>query len=203
MSKMGGPGVGEAMDEVPQVWGGTDTGAAQALAIQEREPDLDLIEPRAMSGQPMARNLGPLGSAPLQDGLFLMIPRVVHNQMPATVWVAGAQRPPEVAELQIGMALITPCEAFPSADLKGGKEIDGARAEILNLLAFEQPRTQGQSRLQAFQGLTVGLLIARENPTPARGMQVEIENLGPLLLKHGIGAGQEVTPAMRFEHQRR
>ena len=91
------------------------------------------------------------------------------------------------------MAVGTRREDLPSADIKGGKEIDGARAEILTLLTFAQSRTQGQSRMQAFQGLEVGLLSEPENPTPARGTQIESENLGPLLLKQGIGASQAVA----------
>jgi len=52
MSKGSIPRLNEALNEGAQVLGGADTGAAQALAAQEREPDLDLIEPRAMGGQP-------------------------------------------------------------------------------------------------------------------------------------------------------
>src|SRR5215510_13333085 len=200
---MGVPGLNEAMDEVPQVLSRADTGAAQALATQDREPDLHLIEPRAMSGQPVEGDCGPLSRTPVQHRLFLMIAGVVHNQMPATVRGAGAQRTQEVTKLPIGMTLIALREDLPSPHVKGGKEIDGAMAEILKLLTFDQAGPHGQSRMQAFQGLDVGLLIKTENPTLTRGMQVELENLGHLLLKQGIGTGQEVAHPMRLEHQLR
>ena len=74
------PRLNEARDEDAQVLGGPDTGAAQALAAQEREPDLHLIEPRAMGGQPVEGDLGALGGAPVRDGLFLMITRIGLNR---------------------------------------------------------------------------------------------------------------------------
>ena len=45
MGKVRIPGLNEAMDEIAQVLGRTDTGPAQAFAAQDREPNLDLIEP--------------------------------------------------------------------------------------------------------------------------------------------------------------
>src|SRR5262245_30824948 len=106
MSEVRIPGMNEAMNEATQVLRGANASAPQALATQNREPDLYLIEPRAMSGQPVERDRGALGGAPVQHGLFLMIARVVHNQMPATVGVADAQRPQEVAKLPVRMPLI-------------------------------------------------------------------------------------------------
>src|SRR5262245_9201969 len=106
MSKVRVPGLNEAMDKVTQVLGRADIGASQALAAQDREPNLDLVEPRAMGGQPVESDLGTLGGAPVQHGLFLMIARVVDNQVPATVGVTHAQGVQEMAKLQVGMALI-------------------------------------------------------------------------------------------------
>jgi hypothetical protein len=42
------------------------------------------------------------------------------------------------------MAPIALGEDFPRADVKGGKEINGAMANILKLLALDQAWTQGQ-----------------------------------------------------------
>src|SRR6476646_5766242 len=120
MSEVGIPGFYEAMNEGAQVLSGADTGAAQALAAQDREPDLDLIEPRAMGRQPVERDLWALRRTPVQDCLFLMKTRIVHNQMPATVGVAAAQRAQEVAKLPISMALVALREHFPSPHIKGG-----------------------------------------------------------------------------------
>src|ERR671938_633401 len=106
MSKVGVPGWDKAMNEVAQVWGGANTGAAQAFAAHDRAPDLHLVEPRARGGQPGESNLGTLGDTPVQHGLVLMIARVVHHQLPATVGGAGAQRAQEVTKLQISMALV-------------------------------------------------------------------------------------------------
>ena len=139
---MGIPGVNEAMDQVTQVRSGADTGAAQALATQDREPDLDLVEPRAMGGQPVERDLRALGGAPVPHGLFLMKARIVHNQMPATVGVAGPQRAQEVAKLPVGMALIALREHFPGVHIKSGKEVDGPMTAIFKLLALDQAGTQ-------------------------------------------------------------
>ena len=150
---MGVPGVDEAMEQVAQVLGGPDTGAAQALATHDRKPNLDLVEPRAMGGQPMKSDRGTLGRTPVQHRLFLMIAGIVHNQMPATVGVADAEGVQEVAKLQIGMALIALREDFPRTDIKGGKEIDDPMAEILKLLALHQAGAHGQRRVQALQGL--------------------------------------------------
>lgn len=74
-------------------------------------------------------------------------------------------------------------------------------AEILKLLPFDQSRPQGQGRVQAFQGLDVGLLIETQHPTATGRVQIELDNLGHLLLKEGVGAGQEVAQTMGFEHQ--
>src|SRR5690242_16395892 len=106
MSKVRIPRLNEAMNEVAQVLSRAHTGTAQAFAAQDREPDLDLIEPRAMGGQPMERDLGTLGSTPVQHFLFLMKAGVVHDQMPAAVGVTAAQGSQEMAKLPIGMALI-------------------------------------------------------------------------------------------------
>src|SRR6188474_3260349 len=201
MSEVGIPGANEAVNEVPQVLGRADTGATQTFAAQDREPDLHLVEPRAMSGQPVESDLGALGGAPVQDGLFLMITGVVHNQMPAPVRVAGAQRSQEVAELQVGMARIALREDLPGAHLKSGKKIDGPMAEILKLLTFDQPWPQGQGRVQALQGLNVGLLIETQDPTAPGRMQIEVDNLCHLLLKQGIGPSQEVAQAVGLEDQ--
>src|SRR3954462_4654222 len=98
MSKVSVPGVNEAMDQGSQVVGGADTGAAQAFAAHDREPDLDLVEPRTMGGQPMEGDGGALGGAPVQDCLLLMIARIVHNQMPTAIGVASTQGTQEMAE---------------------------------------------------------------------------------------------------------
>src|SRR5262245_24474980 len=105
MSEVRIPRLDEAMNERAQVAGRADTGTAQTLAAQDREPDLDLIEPRAMRGQPVKRDLWALRGAPVQDFLLFMKTGIVDNQMPAAVGVAGPQRPQEVAKLHIGMAL--------------------------------------------------------------------------------------------------
>jgi hypothetical protein len=42
-------------------------------------------------------------------------------------------------------------------------------ADIFKLLTFDQARTQGQGRVQAFQGLDVGLLVETENATASGG----------------------------------
>src|SRR6188768_3475599 len=105
MSEVGIPGANEAMNEVPQVLGRADTGATQTFAAQDREPDLHLVEPRAMSGQPVESDLGALGGAPVQDGLFLMITGVVHTQMPAPVRVAGAPLDNNVAERALKLCI--------------------------------------------------------------------------------------------------
>jgi hypothetical protein len=173
---MGVPGLNEAMDEIPQVLGRADTGPAQALATQDREPNLHLIEPRAMRGQPVEGDLGPLGGAPLQHRLLLMIAGVVPNQRPVTVGITSAQGAQEVAKLQVGMALITLGKDLPAADIKGSKEIDGAMAQILTLLAFDQAGPQGHRRLQALQSLDVGLLIQTEEATvPGRGSVLDMD----------------------------
>src|SRR5262249_4440006 len=145
------------------------------------EPNLDLMEPRAMGGQPVERDLGTLGSTPVQHGLVLMIARVVHKQLPATVGIAHAQGAQEVTKLPVGMTPITLRDDFPRANRKGGKEIEGAMAAILNLLALHQPGPQRQGRVQALQGLEMGLLIETQAPTTAGRRQIEVENLRPLL----------------------
>ena len=137
---MGVPSLNEAMKEGTQGLGRADTRTAQAFAAQDREPNLDLVEPRTMGGQPVEGDLGPLGGAPVHHGLLFMIARIVHNQMPAAVGVAGAQRPQEVTKLQVRMSLIALREDLASADLKGGKEIDRAMAEVLKLLALRPSR---------------------------------------------------------------
>src|SRR5205814_9985925 len=128
---------------------------------------------------------------------------VVEYQMTATVGVAGTEGAQEVTKLQISMPLVALREDLPCADIKGGKEVDRAMADILKLRAFNQARTQGQGWVQALQGLDVGLLVETEHTTVTRRMQIEVENFGHLLLKQGVGPGQEITQAMRFEHQRR
>jgi len=65
MSKVRIPGVDKAMNEGSQILGGADTSPAQALTTQDREPHLDLVEPRAMGGQPVESNLRALSGAPI------------------------------------------------------------------------------------------------------------------------------------------
>jgi hypothetical protein len=130
-----------------------------------------------------------------------MLAGVVHNQMPTTVGGADAPRAQELTTLQIGRALRALGEDFPGADRKGGKEGEGAMANILKLLAFDQTRRQGQRRRQAFQGLEVGLLVETEHPPAPGWRQIEGEHLGQLLLKAGVGAGQEVRQALGLEDQ--
>src|ERR687892_1358443 len=101
-----------------------------------------------------------------------------------------------MAKLQIGMALIALREDFSGPHIKSGKEIDGTMADIRKLLAFDQARAQRQRRVQAFQSLDVGLLIQTEHATTSGRMQIEVDNLSHFLLKHRVGAGQEVAQAM-------
>ena len=97
----------------------------------------------------MESDRGTVGGAAVQDGLFRMIARVVDNQLPATVGVAGAQGTQDVTKLQVRRARIARGKDCSRPTLQGGKEIDGARAAIRNLLAFDQSRTQGQGWGQA------------------------------------------------------
>jgi hypothetical protein len=156
-----------------------------------------------MRGQPVERDLWALRSTPIQDCLLFMKTCIVDNQMPAAVGVARPQCSQEVAKLQVGRALIALREDVPGPDIKGGKEIDRAMPEILKLLALDQAWPQGQGRVQPLQSLDVSLLIQTENPTIARGMQIQVKNLGHLLLKQRVGARQEVAQAMGLENQRR
>jgi hypothetical protein len=145
--------------------------------------------------------LGTLGGAPVQDGLFLMIACIVDNQMPATVGGAGTEGTQEVTTLQVGMPLIALGQDGPRPDLTGGAESDGAMADLLKLLVFDQPRRQGQGGVLTRQGLDVGRLIEAEHPTAPGRRQVELTKLGPLLLQQGGGPGQARAPAMRFQNQ--
>jgi hypothetical protein len=67
------------------------------------------------------------------------------------------------------MVLTALSKNFPGPDIKGRKEIDRAMADILKFLAFDQTGPQGQRRVQAFQGLDVGLFIQAEKPTAPGG----------------------------------
>src|ERR1044072_3102027 len=105
--------------------------------------------------------------------------------MPAAVGVASPQRAQEVAKLQVRMALIALGEHFAAQDIKSGKEIDGAMAEILKFLPLDQPWAQRQRRIQALQSLDMSLLIQTQNPTIFWGVQIQLQNLGHVLLKQG------------------
>jgi hypothetical protein len=199
---VGVPRLKEALKAGTQGLGRADTRTAQALAAQERAPNRDLVEPRPLGRYPGESDRGPLGGTPVPHGVLLMRARLVHTQRPAAVGVAGTARAQEVPQFQVGMALRALREDFARADLKSGQELDGARAELLTLLPFDEAWPQGQGWGYPRQGLAGGLLIETEDPPVPGGRQREVKELGPLLRKQGSGAGQEVAPALRVAPQR-
>ena len=198
---MGVPGRKETRDEVPQVLRRADPGPAPALPAQDREPNLHLVEPRAVGWQPGEGDLRALGRAPVPHGLRLLVAGSVHTQVPVRVGVTSAPGAQEVAKLQVGMALLALGKDCPRAPVQGGKESDRTVAHICKFLALNQARPQGQRRGQALQGWDAGLLIETQHATVAWGVQIEGANLRPLLLKPGVGAGPAVAQALGGEHQ--
>src|SRR5919106_110923 len=153
-----------------------------------------------MIGQPVQRDLRPLGRAPLQHLWCAMIAGVVQNQMPAPIWVACLQPAQEVAKLHIAVVLIALSEDSAGVHIKGGQQINNAVTDVLELASFDLARAQRQGRVPTLQGLDAGLLIYAQQPTVPRWRQIQIDDRFHLPLKLRVGARQPVAHPMRLQH---
>src|ERR1039457_6898735 len=186
---IGGVGVDVASEFASQVGNRGEDAARDDLAFDLGEPDLDLIEPRRVSGREVKPDSRMLLEE-LADRLSFMRGEIVEddvNLLPRRA--QGYNLLQKGDELTAGMA-----GSGLSVNATGGGiqcRIQGERAVpvVLETVAFGASRRQRQDGIETIQSLNGSLFIDAEHGRVLRRGQIEAEGVGGFAFEFRIGAG--------------
>src|SRR5688572_13735002 len=174
-------------------------GAAERLAFQNTEPDLDLIEPGRVQRQELEADAAGLSGEPSVDRGSCMNRQIVENDDEA------AMRPPAPDPFQQVQEFAAPpapthVHHHPAApDVPGGE--DGQRP-MPAILVFDPLRGPGAHRsawVQPFEDLNLRLFVDAHDARPPGRPQIPAHDPADLAPKLGVRTVQPPLHPMRFE----
>ena len=113
-------GLDECIDVAGELVNAGEAGAAEGLAGQDREPALDLIEPRGMRRGEMKMDV----LVPLPPGIALRLVgiEIVEDEVDLAPGMHGEDGVHEIEELDPSAALIMARRHLAIGDVEGGKQ---------------------------------------------------------------------------------
>ena len=193
MSAVRLPGREAAVDQVAPLAGRPHLGPAQACARQDRAPDVHWVQPRPRIRPPGEHDLRPLGGAPRQPLLRMMLAGVVHQQRPAPVRITPPPRTQDVATCPRGGPRVAVPEDRARAPSEGRPHVDDTRPHRLELPALDRAGAAWPGRVEALQGWPPGLLVEAPQTTVLGRVHRPCDPLCHRRLTLRIGAGQPVA----------
>ena len=150
----------EGIDGLAQLLDRGEAGAVERAAGEDREPDLDLVEPAGVGRGEVEVDTGMAGQPSIPFGLVGA--EIVEDDVDLAIGVIGDHVVHEVEELDAPPALGVLGLDLAGGDVEGGEERGGATPLVLVGEARERP-TAGQLEvtLRPFQRLDRRLLVDR------------------------------------------
>src|SRR5215470_3726686 len=130
-------GLDEGIDVLLELLDRGEGGAAQGLAFQDREPDLDLVEPGGAGRREVEVHLGMTLEPAVALGL--MGAEIIENDVEVLAWVGGDDAVHEVEELDAPATLFVGGDHLASGHLEGGEQGGGAVAYVIVAAAAQRP----------------------------------------------------------------
>ena len=193
------PAASEAIDAAGHRGEGLEADPPETLAIENAEPELDLIEPRGMKRQELDADSMIVRRHP---GLHVGMPmdrQVVGHHDQAAPGPPPAKRLKEIEELLMAAPPSDEHRHAARADIQAGQHRHDPVAPIGLFDTRGLSRSQGTSGMDALQNLELGLLVDADYASTARRMQVKADNPLDLATKLGVGAVKPPPHPMRFE----
>ena len=154
-------GCNESIDVLLQLGDGGERSAGQRLALENRKPGLDLVEPRRPRRGEMELHV----RMPLEPAVVLLMSvEIVEDDVKLAIRVGRGNAVHEAEELNPPPPLGMRCDHSPGRDLEGGKQ--GRRAVPLVVVALPgqgPPVRQLQIALRPLQSLDRWLFVDTEN----------------------------------------
>lgn len=168
----------------------------QDLALERREDQFDLIQPRRVDGEPVDANFeGELETTnPRLDLLGRMGRPIVQDEMqhrdPLTP-EAAEEHVAEDLEIHEALTLKTAGEGLPLMDQQRGEEVEDAMSRVASPDSHGLTRLGSRDAAGHLQRLHAGLLIGTDDEFPTSSklasVFVEIQDHGGLLQEPGVG----------------
>src|SRR6266849_851206 len=196
---IGGVGVDVASEFASQVGNRGEDAARADLAFDLGEPDLDLIEPRRVSGREVKPDSRMLLEE-LADRLSFVRGEIVEddvNLLPRRA--QGYDLLQEGNELTAGMASRGFAVAPAGGGVEGGIQRERSVPVVLEAMTFGASGGERQDGIEPIQGLNGGLLIDAEHRRVLRRAQIEAEDVGGFGFELGIVAGHVALETVRFQ----
>src|SRR5258705_10097039 len=155
-----------------------------ALFGQDREPDLDLVEPRGTGRREVEAHVG-MAREPTVV-LRLVGVEIVEDDMDLAARMGGNDAVHEVEELDPSPASVLPARHLAGGDVEGGEQ--GRRAVpriVVRLAGGGAAVRQLEKALGALQRLDRRLLVDRQNQRTLGPVDVEPD--------HRVGLGRELV----------
>jgi hypothetical protein len=190
----------EALDAQLKVFYAVEVAQLQALSVQDREPDLDLVQPGRVRRREVELEAIPMSSVPAPRGLARVGVQVVHHQVdpPARVGVGDAIKVSKKVLLRPGW--IAPPKNAPSAHVEAGEQAGRPVAHILELEASLLSDSRAQRARRALKRLDAGLLVDRQDHFAARAAHgVQLYDVPHLLVEQRISAEEPHPEAVRAD----
>src|SRR4051794_16304555 len=158
------PAVDEGADLGVEFVDGAEGAAADGLAFDDAEPDLDEVEPgRGGRGEVHVHAL--VGLEPAADLDALVRGVVVHHQVQFTLGIGLGDLFEEAQELLMPVPRLTGRGEVAGGDLQRGEQRGGAVPHIVVAAPLGQPGLQRQDRRAAIQSLDLRLLVDTHSTT--------------------------------------
>ena len=146
------------------------------MALQDRKPRFDLIEPRRPGWGEMEVDLGMF----LEPALVLLVRiEIVEDDVKSAIWEGGDEAVHEAEELDAAAALGMRRDNSAGSDFERGEQGRGAVPLVVVALAGQgAPVRQLQIALRPLQGLDRRLFVNTENNRLGRRIDIKPDHIG-------------------------
>ena len=169
----------EVIDVVPELVDIGEAGAGEGAALEDGEPDLDLVEPGAVGRGEMEADVWVAGEPAFALGLVDR--KIVEDDVDLLAWIGGDDAVHEIEELDAPATLVMAGSDVAGEHVERGKQGRGAVALVVVAAAAERPSVgQLEMALGVLQRLDVRLLVDRQHDGVLRWIEIEPDDLGRL-----------------------
>src|SRR6516162_290683 len=167
----------EGIDMGSQLCDRSKGGAGERLVGQDREPNLDLIEPGGARRREMKVDVGMAGEPAV--GLRLMGVEVVEDDVNLPLGMRGHDAVHEVEELDAPAAPIVLGSHLAGSNVESSEQSRGAMPLVVMRVAGQRTAVgQLEIALRPFQRLDRGLLVHRQHQCTVGWIKVQPHDLG-------------------------
>ena len=178
---------------------GCEDAASNNVALDLREPDFDLVEPRRVSGREVKMDARVLAQESF-DGFGFVGREIVGNDVDFPPrFHTGNHLLQKDDEFGAGMAVGGLAQDLSAGGVECRIERKGAMAAVFEPVPFRPSGRERQHRVEAIEGLNGALLIHTEDCRVGGRAQIETNDVGHLGLEVSIIALHVVAPTVGLQ----